>query len=257
MTYDETTKTYDEHDRETFVIAIRRGGEILELATRATCVEGAASGAHALKYRITGPITMRLVRGPRGVDCAWIVPVKDATPDNGVVFLDFDGVLNDFAYEDAARRDGRVAIDPVRAARVNRLCADGAAGIVLVTGWLRTSTPDEIAAMLRDAGVTAPVVGAIGGMASHEGAERAAESRAWLDAHPRVNRYVVVDDSIVPWEREDAVRGSDAQRLLSWVAFHYVRPSGGITEKDADTAVEILRTHGRARENVTLELVPD
>lgn len=257
MTYDETTKTYDEHDRETFVIAIRRGGEILELATRATCVEGAASGAHALKYRIAGPITLRLVRGPRGVDCAWIVPVEDATADNGVVFLDFDGVLNDFAYEDAARRDGRVAIDPVRAARVNRLCAEGAAGIVLVTGWLRTSTPDEIAAMLRDAGVTAPVVGAISGMASHNCQERAVEARAWLDAHPRVNRYVVVDDSIVPWTRERVIGASDTQWLQPWVAFHYVRPQGGIAERDVDAAVEILRYHGRARANVTLELVPD
>src|SRR5581483_10162693 len=92
-----------------------------------------------------------------------------------VVFLDLDGVCNDAAFVRAAlvayptvtawsMEAARATLDPVRIARVQRVCETAAASVVLVTGWRRWASAEEITACLRAAGLTAPVLGAVGGV---------------------------------------------------------------------------------------------
>ena len=97
-------------------------------------------------------------------------------PDgDAVVALDLDGVCNDDAFIRAALAGHGViaqwntdlaarTLDPVRVARVQRVCDAAGASIVLVTGWRRWASAEDITACLRGAGLTAPVLGAVGGV---------------------------------------------------------------------------------------------
>ena len=94
---------------------------------------------------------------------------------DAVVALDLDGVCNDDAFiASALAGHGAIAqwntalaartLDPVRVARVQRVCVATGASVVLVTGWRRWASAEDITACLRAAGLTAPVLGAVGGV---------------------------------------------------------------------------------------------
>lgn len=131
-------------------------------------------------------------------------------PVTKLVLLDFDNVINDEAYLRAASlafpgvrtfnmEIGRAMIDPVRVARIQRICDATGAGILLVTGWRRQTEWENLAKLLRDHNLTAPVVGAVGGV-KMSGDLRASASREWLDKNSHVTRYVVIDDDIMAWD---------------------------------------------------------
>lgn len=165
-----------------------------------------------------------------------------------VIFLDLDGVVNDDEHVNAALV-GRAHItsfsldlaqrctDPVRVARIQRICDETNARVVIVSAWRRWATVEEITEVLRRVGLSAPVLGAVGGvkMSADLRADAALE---WLDEHPDVSGWVVIDDTVnhygYPSKRGPRYHNP---RFIGRV----VHPRDGITDADADEAVRILR----------------
>ena len=161
---------------------------------------------------------------------------------SAVVFLDIDGVCNDDAHYFAAVAGCRThaeaivavlarGLAPVRVARIERVCAAVGASVVIVSGWRRHATVEQIGASLRASGLTAPVIDAVGGV-KMSGDLRAAATREWLAAHPEVSAWVVIDDARDLWAPRD---------VPAWLAGRLVCPVDGITDADADAALAALR----------------
>lgn len=154
------------------------------------------------------------------------------------LFLDFDGVLNAGAYNpDGQRyRYGTEAwlldqLDRDMAARVERICQDTGAVIVLSTSWRNAKLGwRALCNVVRNAGITAPVVGSTpevmlpGGVLAAPRDEEIAEWVHWTG----VTDFVVLDDfeMTFPPVRDRAVRTD---------------PVVGITDADAERAIVILR----------------
>lgn len=184
-------------------------------------------------------------------------------PDgDAVVALDLDGVCNDDAFIRAALAGhGAIAqwntdlaartLDPVRVARVQRVCDATGASVVLVTGWRRWASAEDITACLRGAGLTAPVLGAVGGVKMTADLRQSA-LHEWLCDHPAVGRWCVIDDLRSAWEstrnveRREMFRGrmtmvcTSERYVAPWLAGRCVHPVDGITEADADAAIAVL-----------------
>lgn len=161
------------------------------------------------------------------------------------IFLDFDGVLNSDAHLRAVQAASSVRIvswspavgvamlDPVRVARVQRICDAVGAAVVIVSGWRRWAPVEVLAECLAAAGLTAPVVDAVGGL-RFSGETRADATQEWLRAHPEATAWVVIDDD----ERQHWRWAGGA---APWWAGRIVHPVDGITDADVDAAVAILR----------------
>lgn len=164
---------------------------------------------------------------------------------NAVVFLDIDGVLNNDAWLAAIERDNgivswspelaRKMLDPERVVRVQRICDAAGAAVVIVSGWRRWASADAIAAVLSDAGLRAPVLGAVGGLRM-SGETRATATGEWLDGHPEVTRWVVLDDTARMWDGM-RVRGR------SWMDY-LIAPLDGLTDDDTERAIKVLEASG-------------
>lgn len=157
-----------------------------------------------------------------------------------VLFLDFDGVLNDEDYiQNALKDSGRIAVysielaqktlDPVRVSRVQGLCDVTGADVVLVTGWRRWAGLEELRAALTFAGFTAPVIDVVGGV-KMSGDLRRWATVEWLKDHPQYTRHVIIDDAEnlwVDWGKKGAV-------------LNCIHPIDGIEEKHVLAAIGIL-----------------
>lgn len=77
-------------------------------------------------------------------------------PVTKVLMLDFDNVLNDNAHILATAKEfpgiqtynpdmGRAMLDPVRCARIQRVCDATGAAILLVTGWRKWAKWEDLA----------------------------------------------------------------------------------------------------------------
>ena len=151
-------------------------------------------------------------------------------------FTDFDGVCNSDRFDAAqhirpvawltmsSAAQDRSRFDPLAIARLNRITALRGVVIVVSSTWREHRTFAELRAILRDVGVTAPVVSTTPVLA---GRARGDEIRAWLRDHPRVRRYVVLDD-----------RGD-----MHAVRRHLVQTDArvGLTDADVARALAILR----------------
>lgn len=188
---------------------------------------------------------------PHGLRCG------DATPDEpavtAVVALDFDGVVNcEETYRSASRgaliytaSEGYSASLIVRefVARVQRVCDETGAGVVVVSAWRAFFPADALARLLRGAGLTAPVLGAVGGV-KMSGDLRASALLEWLAERPEVTRWCVIDDDVRAYgdrPKRGPVRYADAR-----FAGRCIHPRDGITDADADAAIAILRGHAPA-----------
>lgn len=153
--------------------------------------------------------------------------------DNGmkVVFLDFDGVLNSDEY---VRRCGRfgVILNPAKMDLLKELIDATDANIVLSTSWREHwgLTPEgcdaigeEINRIFRQHALK------IFDKVPHRTYGRVKNIQSWLQAHPEVTAYVVLDDQFLDG---DQIRG------------HFVKTSnlrGGLSEEDVRRAIDILK----------------
>lgn len=119
-----------------------------------------------------------------------------------VVFLDVDGVLNSAAYLYAAERawpegtpfegNQHLELDPPAVARLNRIVRESGAKVVISSSWRFGNTPAEMQEILRRRGFEGEVVGDT--PRDGHGAVRGLEIQAWLDGHPGVESFVILDD---------------------------------------------------------------
>ena len=110
-----------------------------------------------------------------------------------VIFLDIEGVL----MNRGSQQLGGEA-DPQCVARLNRLTDSTGAALVVSSTW-RSQGLEEITGLLRGWGVTAPVAGITDDLSYMDlttsiGIQRGDEIGQWLDAHPEVEAFVILDD---------------------------------------------------------------
>lgn len=111
-----------------------------------------------------------------------------------VIFLDVDGVLNseNTFFKLRSEQDTIFYIDPYMALLVARIVEATDAKIVLSSSWRHH--PDGIAVVekrvwkILDVTPDMPLSGGV------EAMERGKEIQAWLDKHPEVTKYAILDD---------------------------------------------------------------
>jgi hypothetical protein len=147
-----------------------------------------------------------------------------------VIFLDFDGVLNSAKYL-LGHGDCGVAIDPARMALLKQIVDATDAKIVLSTSWREHWSKD-----LMNCDSTGVLINRIFSKYGlhifdktpelHE--RREAEIKSWLDTHPEVENFVVLDDSLLS---------------AGYLNGHFIKTSNyfdGLDETDVQKAIDIL-----------------
>ena len=150
-----------------------------------------------------------------------------------VIFLDIDGVLNSHAY-DRERTATQGNIDETRLPLLRRIVEETGAYLVLSTSWRRhwDKEPDrrdwigrELAETFRTYGMDVydktPEI---------DPRERPSEIRAWLDAHPEVREYVILDDFFGGWEE-----------LSDHLVKTHPRVGRGLEDAHVSAAIRILK----------------
>jgi len=111
-----------------------------------------------------------------------------------VLFLDIDEVLNS---SKTRQRFGIDYIEPEKCEHLNQICQDTGTSIVVSSDWRieRIYGYGKTIIALQNAGFTVPIVGCT---PEHDWLKRAhprsGEIRAWLDSHPEVQTYAILDD---------------------------------------------------------------
>ena len=107
-----------------------------------------------------------------------------------VIFLDMDGVLCTPRAAVATRDSGLIrALDPLGIAFLNRLCEDTGAVYVVSSTWRKEI---EVPLLLQAAGVRGDCH--VDWRTDEHGPRRGDEIQRWLDAHPDVTNFVILDD---------------------------------------------------------------
>lgn len=147
-----------------------------------------------------------------------------------VIFLDFDGVLNSEKYVQNCGEYG-VVIDPSRMFLLKQIIDVTGAKIVLSTSWREhwetnpsecNSTGQQINTIFGEYGLQ------ITGKTPKLHLRREQEIKHWLDEHPEVENFVVLDDMFLGAE---------------FLEGHFVKTSNyfnGLDETDVKKAIEIL-----------------
>lgn len=152
-----------------------------------------------------------------------------------IIFLDFDGVLNDTVTEhvmtDEIRKDeflyAAEGVDHDKVMRLNRIIEATGAYIVITTSWKNAYGFTFLCRVLRYRGLKGFILGAVEHLARTEERflYRADEIEDWLNHVPSVISYVILDDM--------------PMRQLS---DRHVEPDSsiGLQDEHVDQAVEIL-----------------
>jgi hypothetical protein len=147
-----------------------------------------------------------------------------------IIFLDFDGVLNSARYLLRCEESGFV-IDPARMVLLKKIADATGAKIVLSTSWREhwsknqtecSSTGVRINDIFRKFGLQ------ILDKTPSLHAPRETEIKTWLDNHPEVENFVVLDDRLM---------------CAPFLEGHFVKTSyhfDGLDETDAQKAIDIL-----------------
>lgn len=150
-----------------------------------------------------------------------------------LVFLDIDGVLNDsqFRMKGLHRRDYSVLIDPEKVALLKKIVEETGAGIVLSSSWCKfweidpvDSAGKRINATLAEYGLAVSAK-----IPQIRDATRSQEIEVFLQNHPYVVNYVILDDNDHCW----------SHRLRS----HWVHMDGavGLNDETVSLAIDVLR----------------
>jgi hypothetical protein len=155
-----------------------------------------------------------------------------------IIFLDIDGVLNSQNYVLQIQElfdDPHNQMDPVAIDRLNYLTNQTGASIVVTSTW-RISFRDApegidigIANCLKEHGVTGKVIGAT----IITDGDRADEIWDWLNNHPEIKQYVILDDDRLEMKRDN----SDPILDLHFVQTAWL---DGLQDKHVERAIEIL-----------------
>lgn len=137
-----------------------------------------------------------------------------------IVFLDFDGVLNNVASAAMG-----VHLVPEKIILVRRLCEETDAEIVVSSTWKKLYNRATLQHFLWRTGL-----GEIDiiDVTPDTGRTRGDEIKAWLDNHPKTENYVILDDD---------------NDMLQEQLPHFIRVPNdtGLTWREFDQAIKILR----------------
>ncbi len=120
-----------------------------------------------------------------------------------ILFLDFDGVLNSWAALHAGTcpgRGGLLGLCPKHVALLNEVIRRTGCDVVVSSSWRIGTRCCELKDVLRAAGFEGRVVGvtpqlpARSGLGFFASAQRGDEIQAWLDKHPDITAFAIVDD---------------------------------------------------------------
>lgn len=124
-----------------------------------------------------------------------------------VVFLDIDGVLNNWAHLGAIEHGTRGIwtnhFDPACVARLNQITRRTGAKIVLSSSWRMAHRPPEMRAILRAVGVEAEVVAFTPAQKFSD--TRYGEVARWLMEADYHGLYAILDDSVRDYEGDFVV----------------------------------------------------
>ena len=153
-----------------------------------------------------------------------------------VIFLDFDGVLNNPKFMKGAAGFGESQIDPSAVQRLNRLVASTGSKIVISSSWRHIWSVEEIGRMLSRAGFK--FSSSIIDRTPIGESSRGQEIQEWLDLDPErevvnpnhesVESFVILDDN------NDMLPDQQSK-------FIHVNGLSGMTDRDVDEAISILR----------------
>lgn len=101
-----------------------------------------------------------------------------------VLFLDIDGVVN--CAHTRQRHGGFIGIDPEMAFKVGKMILDTDCEVVLSSAWRNFPGGREE--------VDQKVYRTIDVTPNHSSGFRGKEIKMWLDEHPEVTRYAILDD---------------------------------------------------------------
>lgn len=153
-----------------------------------------------------------------------------------LLFLDIDGVLNSTAWFMAGHKHDRTIdeLDPEACARLQSLCADTGAQIVVSSTWRLIYKLPALRSMLWARGVYATILG-VTPSAPRE--DRGLEIQRWLDTtaakHGDVEGIVILDDD------------SDMVHLFPW--FVKTHNDRGLTDWECLLAKAVLESEPPAR----------
>lgn len=139
-----------------------------------------------------------------------------------VIFLDVDGVLNSMQTPAWMGDDWDLPLAK-HICHLHRVVAETGAVIVVSSSWREypyAMRKLELALKVFELPIydVTPVIDL----------DRPAEIRAWLQAHPQVDRYVILDDETFSFQEEELEN------------FVFVPAYTGLTSKEADQAIAIL-----------------
>mmetsp|Transcript_62965 Transcript_62965/g.150001 ORF Transcript_62965/g.150001 Transcript_62965/m.150001 type:complete len:169 (-) Transcript_62965:58-564(-) len=154
-----------------------------------------------------------------------------------VIFLDIDGVLN------RTRGATHIRLDEELVGKLRGLVAESGAKIVLSTFW--RGFPDYVEYILARYDIGPGIILGSTPGEPHKGAtafddkvyaSRSSEIEAWLQAHPDVTRFVILDD------RDNAALGA--------LQNHFVQTDSrvGLSDADVQRAKEIIASTKYNRE---------
>ncbi len=107
-----------------------------------------------------------------------------------ILFLDIDGVVN--CATTMQRHRGAIGIDPYMAFLVGKIVLDTGCDIVLSSTW--RCWPDARDEVRRQVGNFIDITPRMPLLGGSEQMERGKEIKAWLEQHPDVDRYAILDD---------------------------------------------------------------
>jgi hypothetical protein len=119
-----------------------------------------------------------------------------------VIFLDFDGVLNSWAWlEECAKKYpnrvfGAITFDPLThidegaVAVLEDVVKKSGAVVVISSTWRKIHHVDDIRSFLKTKGFTGSVIDITPTLYS----KRGLEIQKWLDQNPQVTDFVIIDD---------------------------------------------------------------
>ena len=143
-----------------------------------------------------------------------------------VIFLDIEGVLMNLGSQHLGGE-----ADPQCVARLNQLTDSTGAALVVSSTW-RSQGLEEITELLRGWGVTGAVAGITDDLSYLDltytiGIQRGDEIGQWLDRHPEVEAFVILDD-------DDDMAGLKPYLVQS-------EADAGLTDEQMEKAVGLLR----------------
>ena len=151
-----------------------------------------------------------------------------------ILFLDIDGVLNYDTMEPIIAEGtnhgfhGVHMIDPKKVELLNALTSQTNCDVVISSTWRQKFTIEEMSNMLRVRGFVGKVIDMTPRpfkVNEREWSQKSDEIAAWLQAHPSIDKFVILDDD----------------EFLALQNFH-VRTNSqyGLTKGDVEKAVAIL-----------------